>query len=296
MLTIHTLENIRLNAQVSLKPEYLIHPAVSGNKYRKLKYNLQKAKSENYKGILTFGGAFSNHIAATAAVGQALNIQTVGIIRGEELASKIDQNPTLRYSKSCGMHLEFVSRSAYKDKTTTEYLKTLLEVYKNFYIIPEGGTNALAIKGCQEILTETDQRFDLICCAVGTGGTMAGLINSSVPSQKIIGFPALKGSFLNEDICKFATQSNWELWEAYHFGGYAKVDSKLITFMNNFKTTYNIPLDPVYTAKMMYGIFDAIQTGQIPKDAKVLAIHTGGLQGIEGMNLRLKQKQLQTIV
>jgi len=296
MLTIHTLENIRLNAQVSLKPEYLIHPAVSGNKYRKLKYNLQKAKSENYKGILTFGGAFSNHIAATAAVGQALNIQTVGIIRGEELASKIDQNQTLRYAKSCGMHLEFVSRSAYKDKTTTEYLKTLLEVYKNFYIIPEGGTNALAIKGCQEILTETDQRFDLICCAVGTGGTMAGLINSSVPSQKIIGFPALKGSFLNEDICKFATQSNWELWEAYHFGGYAKVDSKLITFMNNFKTTYNIPLDPVYTAKMMYGIFDAIQTGQIPKDAKVLAIHTGGLQGIEGMNLRLKQKQLQTIV
>jgi len=296
MLTIHTLENIRLNAQVSLKPEYLIHPAVSGNKYRKLKYNLQKAKSENYKGILTFGGAFSNHIAATAAVGQALNIQTVGIIRGEELPSKIDQNPTLRYAKSCGMHLEFVSRSAYKDKTTTEYLKTLLEVYKNFYIIPEGGTNALAIKGCQEILTETDQRFDLICCAVGTGGTMAGLINSSVPSQKIIGFPALKGSFLNEDICKFATQSNWELWEAYHFGGYAKVDSKLITFMNNFKTTYNIPLDPVYTAKMMYGIFDAIQTGQIPKEAKVLAIHTGGLQGIEGMNLRLKQKQLQTIV
>ena len=296
MLTIHTLENIRLNAQVSLKPEYLIHPAVSGNKYRKLKYNLQKVKSENYQGILTFGGAFSNHIAATAAVGQALNIQTVGIIRGEELASKIDQNQTLRYAKSCGMHLEFVSRSAYKDKTTTEYLKTLLEVYKNFYIIPEGGTNALAIKGCQEILTETDQRFDLICCAVGTGGTMAGLINSSVPSQKIIGFPALKGSFLNEDICKFATQSNWELWEAYHFGGYAKVDSKLITFMNNFKTTYNIPLDPVYTAKMMYGIFDAIQTGQIPKDAKVLAIHTGGLQGIEGMNLRLKQKQLQTIV
>ena len=296
MLTINTLDNIRLNAQVYLKPEYLIHPRVSGNKFRKLKYNLQKAQSENCKGILTFGGAFSNHISATAAAGQALNIPTVGIIRGEELASKIDQNPTLRYAKSCGMHLEFVSRSAYKDKTTPEYLKTLLETFKDFYIIPEGGTNALAIKGCQEILTETDQQFDLICCSVGTGGTLTGLINSSLPSQKIIGFPALKGGFLNEDICKFATQSNWELWEAYHFGGYAKVDSKLITFMNHFKATYNIPLDPVYTAKMMYGIFDAIQTGQIPKEAKVLAIHTGGLQGIEGMNLRLKQKQLQTIV
>ena len=296
MLSIKTLENIRLNTQVSLKPDYLIHPTVSGNKYRKLKYNLQKAQSENYKGILTFGGAFSNHIAATAAAGLALKIPTVGIIRGEELASKIDLNSTLKYAQSCGMHLEFVSRSVYKQKTDPAYLKTLLESFENFYIIPEGGTNALAIKGCEEILTEEDHTFDTICCAVGTGGTIAGLINSSLPTQKIIGFPALKGGFLNEDICKFATQSNWELWEAYHFGGYAKVDSKLITFMNHFKTTFKIPLDPVYTAKMMYGIFDAIHTGEIPKDAKVLAIHTGGLQGIEGMNLRLKQKQLETII
>ena len=296
MLSIKTLENIRLNAQVSLKPDYLIHPTVSGNKYRKLKYNLQKAQFENYRGILTFGGAFSNHIAATAAAGQSLNIPTVGVIRGEELASKIELNSTLKYAQSCGMHLEFVSRSVYKQKTDSTYLKTILETFKNFYILPEGGTNALAIKGCQEILTEKDRAFDIICCAVGTGGTIAGLINSSLPTQKIIGFPALKGGFLNEDICKFATQSNWELWEAYHFGGYAKVDSKLITFMNHFKTTYKIPLDPVYTAKMMYGIFDAIQTGEISKDAKVLAIHTGGLQGIEGMNLRLKQKQLEVII
>jgi 1-aminocyclopropane-1-carboxylate deaminase len=296
MLSIKTLENIHLNAQVSLKPDYLIHPTVSGNKYRKLKYNLQKVQSENYRGILTFGGAFSNHIAATAAAGQSLNIPTVGIIRGEELASKIELNSTLKYAQSCGMHLEFVSRSVYKQKTDSTYLKTILETFKNFYILPEGGTNALAVKGCQEILTDKDRAFDIICCAVGTGGTIAGLINSSLSTQKIIGFPALKGGFLNEDICKFASQSNWELWEAYHFGGYAKVDSKLITFMNHFKTTYKIPLDPVYTAKMMYGIFDAIQTGEIPKDAKVLAIHTGGLQGIEGMNFRLKQKQLEVII
>ena len=296
MLKIKTLENIRLNAQVSLKPDYLIHSTVSGNKYRKLKYNLQKAQSENYKGILTFGGAFSNHIAATAAAGQALNIPTVGVIRGEELALKIELNSTLKYAKSCGMHLEYVSRSDYKQKNDAAYLKLLLENFKNFYVIPEGGTNALAIKGCQEILSQEDLSFDIICCAVGTGGTIAGLINSSLPTQKIIGFPALKGGFLNEDICKFASQSNWELWDAYHFGGYAKVDSKLITFMNHFKSTYKIPLDPVYTAKMMYGIFDAIQTGKIPKNAKVLAIHTGGLQGIEGMNLRLQQKQLEVII
>ena len=135
MLNIKTSKNIRLNAQVSLKPDYLIHPTVSGNKYRKLKYNLQKAQSENYKGILTFGGAFSNHIAATASAGQALNIPTVGIIRGEELASNL--NSTLQYAKSCGMHLEFVSRSDYKQKTDSAYLKTLSEKYKNFYIIPK---------------------------------------------------------------------------------------------------------------------------------------------------------------
>jgi len=296
MLSIKSLDNIRLNAQVSLKPDYLIHPTVSGNKYRKLKYNLEKVRSEHHKGILTFGGAFSNHIAATAAAGQALNIPTVGIIRGEELASKAELNATLSYAKSCGMHLEFVTRSVYKEKTDSEYLNSLLELFKNFYILPEGGSNGLAVKGCEEILTQKDQAFDIICCAVGTGGTIAGLINASLPSQKIIGFPVLKGGFLNEDICKFATQSNWELWDTYHFGGYAKLDSKLITFMNHFKATYNIPLDPVYTAKMMYGIFDAIQTGRIPKEAKILAIHTGGLQGIEGMNLKLKRKQLELII
>ena len=296
MLKIKTIENIRLNSQLAIKPDYLIHPTVSGNKFRKLKYNLQTARFGNYKGLLTFGGAFSNHIAATAAAGQELKIPTVGVIRGEELISQVNSNPTLRYAKSCGMHLEFVSRSTYKIKTDPAYLQQLLTTFKDYYLIPEGGTNYLAIKGCEEILTEKDHSFDIICCPVGTGGTMAGLINGSLPTQKIIGFPALKGHFLKEDICKFATQSNWELCEDYHFGGYAKVDSKLINFMNEFKSTYKIPLDPVYTAKMMYGIFDGIRSGEIPKTAKVLAVHTGGLQGIEGMNLWLKQKNLKEIV
>ena len=296
MLRIKTTENIRLNSQVSIKPEYLIHPTVSGNKFRKLKYNLEKVQLENYKGILTFGGAFSNHIAATASAGQELNIPTVGIIRGEELVTQIESNPTLRYAKSCGMHLEFVSRSSYNKKTDPAYLLQLLETFKDYYILPEGGTNALAIKGCEEILTSKDQSFDIICCAVGTGGTIAGVINGSLLTQKIIGFPALKGEFLKEDICKFATQSNWELWGDYHFGGYAKVNSKLIKFMNEFKLTYNIPLDPVYTAKMMYGIFEGIRSGEIPQTAKVLAIHTGGLQGIGGMNLRLKERKLEEII
>ena len=296
MLRIKTTENIRLNSQVSIKPEYLIHPTVSGNKFRKLKYNLEKAQLQNHKGLLTFGGGFSNHIAATASAGQELNIPTVGVIRGEELVTQIESNPTLSYAKSCGMHLEFVSRSTYKKKTDPAYLQQLLETFKDYYILPEGGTNALAIKGCEEILTSKDQSFDIICCAVGTGGTIAGVINRSLLTQKIIGFPALKGEFLKEDICKFAKQSNWELWGDYHFGGYAKVDSKLIKFMNDFKLIYNIPLDPVYTAKMMYGIFEGIRSGEIPQTAKVLAIHTGGLQGIEGMNLRLKEKKLEEII
>ncbi len=296
MLKIQILENVYLNKNLAIKPDYLIHPTVSGNKFRKLKYNLEKAQSTNVKGLLTFGGAYSNHIAATAAAGKELNMPTVGVIRGEELETHVENNPTLKYARDCGMHLEFVERSIYKNKTDPGYLQQLMQNYKRYFIIPEGGTNELAIKGCEEILTIKDQSFDIICCAVGTGGTIAGLINASLPTQKIIGFPALKGDFLKEDICKFVKQNNWELWGDYHFGGYAKVDSKLINFMNDFKLRYNIPLDPVYTAKMMYGIFESISSGKIPQTAKVLAIHTGGLQGIEGMNLRLKQKKLEEII
>ena len=293
MLKIKTTENIRLNSQLALKPDYLIHPTVSGNKFRKLKYNLETAKLGNYKGLLTFGGAFSNHIAATAAAGQELKIPTVGVIRGEELIFKVDSNPTLRYAKSCGMHLEFVSRSTYKSKTDPVYLQQLLTVFKDYYLIPEGGTNELAVKGCEEILTEKDHSFDIICCPVGTGGTIAGLINGSLPTQKIIGFPALKGHFLKEDICKFATQSNWELCEDYHFGGYAKVNASLIDFMNLFKQNHNIPLDPVYTGKLFFGVWDLIKKDYFRRGSSIVLIHTGGLQGIEGMNQRIKNKGLQ---
>ena len=288
MLDIRQIENIKLTPQLYLKPEFRIHPTVSGNKYRKLKYNIQAVLDGNFQGILTFGGAFSNHIAATAAVGQDLNIPTVGVIRGEELASSMDSNATLSYAKACGMHLEFISRTAYRQKTEDSFLQRLQKKYPKFYIIPEGGTNALAIDGCREILTAADHEFDVICCAVGTGGTISGLINSSLPHQKIIGFPALKGTFLSEDICKFVQQSNWDLCHEYHFGGYAKVNLELIQFINKFKKEFELPLDPIYTGKMMFGIFDLIRNGFFSKSEKILAIHTGGLQGIEGMNHYLK--------
>ena len=295
MLDIQQLQNIKLTSQLWLKPEYVIHPEVSGNKFRKLKYNLEAAVREGFEGVLTFGGAFSNHIAATAAAGKLLNISTVGIIRGEELAKDIDLNPTLSYAKASGMDLEFISRAAYRNKNEVSFLKSLNIKYPNFYIIPEGGTNARAVRGCSEILTEKDRDFDVICCAVGTGGTISGLINSSLPHQKIIGFPALKGAFLNEDIRKFAQHSNWELCPDYSFGGYAKVNQELIQFINQFKNDFGIPLDPVYTAKMMFGIDDLVKKGFFSRSTKILAIHTGGLQGISGMNDYLKKNNLELI-
>ena len=279
------------DCEISIKPEYLIHPKVSGNKYRKLKYNLEHARVLNQHTLLTFGGAYSNHIAAVASAGQELKFKTIGIIRGEELISKIQSNPSLKFAQDCGMVLKFISREAYRDKVSETFLKQLSHEFGDFYIIPEGGTNNLAVKGCEEILAEEDSDFDYICCSVGTGGTISGLINSSFAPQKILGFPALKGGFLSEEITKFATKNNWELIEDYQFGGYAKINQELISFINEFRGRHNVPLDPIYTGKMLFGICDLIQKGYFPKNSKILAIHTGGLQGIEGMNLMLKQKK-----
>ena len=296
MLEFNSVENIKLTSQIFLKPEYAIHPTVSGNKIRKLKYNLDKFKKGNYEGILTFGGAFSNHIAATAAAGNTLGIPTIGVIRGMEVSAKIGSNRTLSYAQKYGMKLEFISRAEYKLKTEKSYLASLESKYPNYYIIPEGGTNRLAVKGCEEILADEDRQYDVICCAVGTGGTLSGIINSSLPHQKIIGFPALKGAFLKQDICKFAKQSNWDLCQDYHFGGYAKVHLNLIEFINRFKREFKIPLDPIYTGKMLFGVFDMMDKGMFSKSQKVLAIHTGGLQGIEGMNQKLRKNNLDLMV
>ncbi len=296
MLKMIAIVNEYIDYKVFIKREDKIHPNISGNKYRKLKYNILEAKKLNKFTLLTFGGAFSNHISAVASVGKEFNFKTIGIIRGEELSNKINSNPTLKFAKECGMDFKFVSRSDYREKSSETFINNLKKEFGDCYVIPEGGTNALAIKGCEEILTEDDKNdFDYICCAVGTGGTISGLINSSNPNQKILGFPALKGDFLQDDIRKFATQNNWELITDYHFGGNAKINTDLISFINEFKSDYNIPLDPIYTGKMMYGIFDLIQKGHFKKDAKILAIHTGGLQGIEGMNMTLKRKNLPMI-
>lgn len=280
------------NISLTIKREDLIHPFVSGNKFRKLKYNLLQAKAENKETLLTFGGAFSNHIAAVAYAGKEQGLKTIGVIRGDELFDKIKENPTLKFAQENGMQFEFVTREEYRFKSEVSYLEKLKDKFGDFYLVPEGGTNELAVKGCEEILTDEDAVFDYICCAVGTGGTISGLINSALPHQKVLGFPALKGDFLTDEIRIFAKQDNWNLISDYHFGGYGKINLELIEFINAFFEDNKVPLDPIYTGKMVFGVIDLIRKNYFPEHSKIILIHTGGLQGIEGMNIKLKQKKL----
>ena len=278
-----------------VKREDLIHPFISGNKYRKLKYNILEAKQRGLDTILTFGGAYSNHIAATAYAGNLFGIKTIGVIRGEELSRNWMLNPTLAQAHRHGMDFRFISREAYRCKSESSFLELLNKDLGPYYMIPEGGTNLLAVKGCEEILTPQDKDFDVLCSSVGTGGTLAGIINSSLHYQSIIGFPSLKGDFLKKDIRNFTAKENWEINTDYHFGGYAKVSEALIGFINYFKDKTNIPTDPIYTGKLLYGILDLVKNDYFKPGTKILAIHSGGLQGIAGMNLVLKKKNLPLI-
>jgi len=285
----------RPDITLAIKREDLIHPFVSGNKYRKLKYNISEALKLGQHRLLTFGGAFSNHIAAVAAAGKEQGLQTIGIIRGDELTGGVSNNPTLQFATDCGMQLEFISREAYRQKSEAAFIEKLQQKFGDYYLLPEGGTNDLAVKGCEEILTQADAAFEYICCAVGTGGTISGLINSAKPCQQVLGFPAVKGDFLRQEIHKFAKPDNWKLISDYQFGGYAKVNEELIGFLNRFYLENGVPLDPVYTGKMVFGVIDLIQKDYFPSGSKILMIHTGGLQGISGMNIKLKKKQSTTI-
>lgn len=278
-----------------IKRDDLIHPLVSGNKFRKLKYNILEAKQKGFDTILTYGGAFSNHIAATAYAGKKSGFKTIGVIRGEELHDNWRDNPTLNLAHQCGMQFNFISRDRYRKKENLSEIENLKALFGPFYRLPEGGSNVLAVKGCEEILIEDDTHFDVICVSVGTGGTMAGLSNAADSKQRVLGFPALRGDFLKEDIRKFTHKENWELQTNYHFGGYAKVSAALIEFINKFKRDTYIPLDPIYTGKLIFGILDMVEKDLFEPKTKILAIHTGGLQGIKGMNMKLKNKNLPLI-
>lgn len=275
-------------SEITLKREDQLHPTVSGNKFRKLKYNLLQAKQEGYNTLLTFGGAFSNHLTATAAAGKIMGFKTIGVVRGEE---ERKLNSSLQFCQDQGMILYPISRSDYRQKHLPELMMQLKKKFGVFYPLPEGGTNSLAVKGCTEILTDDDACFDLIACSVGTGGTLAGLIESASPHQKIMGFSALRNLSLEGEIKKWTNKQNWTINHDFSFGGYAKVSYDLINFINTFNKNFKTPLDPVYTGKLLFGIFDLIKNKKWPRGKKILVIHTGGLQSIEGMNQKLSKKK-----
>lgn len=272
------------NIKVHILRLDLLHQIVSGNKWFKLKLNTERAKAEGKKTILTFGGAFSNHIVATAYSAQAANLNSIGIIRGEKVA-----NHTLENATKYGMKLFFVSRTLYADKN--ELNKWVSENFDTgiCYIIPEGGANALGAKGCEEIRQLIPIPFQYICTPCGTATTLAGISNSLKTNEEVLGFSALKnGNFLEEEAMKFINtdkQLNFKIITDYHFGGYAKHTPVLIQFMNDFKQQHHITLDFIYTAKMMFGIFDLINKGYFKPDSTVIAIHTGGLQGNLGLKV-----------
>ncbi|KAA3639533.1 MAG: 1-aminocyclopropane-1-carboxylate deaminase/D-cysteine desulfhydrase [Bacteroidetes bacterium] len=269
-------------------------PDFNGNKWRKMKYNLFAAREQGKDTLLTFGGAYSNHIAATAAAAKLFGFKSIGIIRGEQPAKL---NPTLKRVLEQGMQLEFITRSAYREKNDPVFIQNLHKKYGDFYLLPEGGSNNLALKGCAEIVREIEIDFqeklpDFICCGCGTGGTFAGIVTGIDERTQAIGFSALKGNFHTAEVENLLERydgkryKNWEINNDYHFGGFAKHKPALIDFINQFKTDFDIQLEPLYTGKMLFGIYDLIQKGFFPEGSTILAVHTGGLQGITGFNER----------
>ncbi len=272
-----------------IKREDLIHPDISGNKYWKLFYNVKYYLEQNPKNpkLITFGGAFSNHIAAVAALAKTLNIPSLGIIRGEELKDKIHDNPTLHQAFNNGMEFNFVSRESYRDKSFLS--QTLKQNFPEALIIPEGGSNNLAVEGIQWMLNEHTKDFDYLCSAVGTGGTIAGISKFAEPHQKVIGIKVVQDDSLENLIKNWSGQSNFELVNALE-ARYGKITDDNIRFINDFYKRYQIPLDPIYTGKMMQKLLQLIDNNYFEKGTKILAFHTGGLQATAGANQQLQKK------
>ena len=277
------------NIRLFLKREDLIHPHISGNKYWKLFYNINsylEPKPEN-PFIITFGGAFSNHIAATAALGKKFQLKVLGIIRGEELQNKFQENPTLKLAHENGMEFRFVTREAYRNKESLTQISQ--KEFPEALIIPEGGTNDRALDGIQYMLNSETKSFDYLCTAVGTGGTVAGISKFAEENQQVLGFKVVDDDSLYNRVVELSKRNNCKLIEA-HDGGYGKISDENIRFINVFKEKYGIQLDPIYTGKMMRKIFELIDNNYFPDGSKILAFHTGGLQGIFGANERLKKQ------
>ena len=287
---IENAETDRAGVSVTVRREDLVHPAISGNKLHKLRYNLEEARSRGYDTLLSFGGAYSNHIHATAWAGREAGFRTLGIIRGERPQPL---NPTLADAVEWGMQLRFVDRLNYRRKYQLDLLREIEMESGPFFLIPEGGSNALAVKGCAELGRSIGEEWDYICLPCGTGGTLAGVAAGLTEGLCALGFPVLRNEAelrtkLPELQYAYGAprRDNWQLITGYEFGGYARFDWTLIRFINWFRTAYRIPLDPVYTGKLFYGVCDRIAHGYFPRGSRILLLHTGGLQGIRGFNHR----------
>ncbi|MDA1269021.1 MAG: pyridoxal-phosphate dependent enzyme [Bacteroidetes bacterium] len=266
-----------------------VHPTASGNKFFKLKYNLDEALKQKHNQVLTFGGAYSNHIYATASAAKIVGLKSIGIIRGELLD---DQNPTLGHAKAVGMILQGIPRELYREKTKPEFLDQLRQEFGEFYFIPEGGTNALAIQGTCEILSSSQSNFSHLATSLGTGGTFAGLASSLCQHQMLLGISALKGEDIQEEMANLLkihgiqSKGSLAVLTQYHQGGYAKWTPELIDFIHWFWESFRIPLDPIYTGKMAFACWDLLQKNYFKPGSRVLLIHTGGLQGNLGFTQR----------
>ena len=285
---------IESKVRLFIKREDLTHPEISGNKYWKMFYNVKKylEKEVSERKIITFGGAFSNHIAAAAALGNEFGIKTLGIIRGNELEDSWQENPTLFSAHQNGMSFRFVTRETYRYKE--RLMAELQEEFPESLVVPEGGTNENAVEGIQYMLTDETKDFDYICSAVGTGGTVSGLSKFAQPHQKIIGFKAVKDNSLENRIKNLSKKDNFTLIDASD-GGFGKITDENVRFINEFYQYFGIVLEPVYTGKMLRKIFEMIADNYFPANSKILAFHTGGLQGIVGANEMLKKKNRNLI-
>ena len=280
---------LKKNITLFIKREDLIHPAISGNKFWKLFYNINHYLEKNPEKpfIITFGGAFSNHIAAVAALGKESGIPTLAIIRGEELHTRWKENPTLKTASENGMEFRFVTRQEYSDKNRqTENLQI---EFPHALIIPEGGTNKNAVKGIQYLLNPETKSFDYLCTAVGTGGTVAGLSKFAEQHQKVLGFKVVIDQSLEKTVAELSGNKNFDLIDAQD-SGYGKITDENIRFINDFYHNFGIKLDPIYTGKMMRKLFELIEEDYFPEKSRILAFHTGGLQGIQGANEMLRKK------
>ena len=268
--------------EVFIKRLDLIDPFISGNKLFKLKHNVDRALFEKKNMLITFGGAFSNHILATAAYAKKKNIDCLAIVRGEEYS---ELNPLLTLAKEYGMNFCFVSRKEYAKRNDNNYVSELIRKYKKAFIVPEGGNNKLGVSGAEEILEEQDKSFDYIICPIGTGATLSGIVNSSKKTQKVIGVNCVNETiYINKKISQKTNKNNWEIINEFNFGGFAKFDDLLTEYLKKFKLNYKITLDLNYTAKMLFGFEKLIERSYFQRKSKVLLIHTGGTYGNLGFN------------